>query len=237
MARWHIRAPPGRGIPDQEAIPVTASSTPLAVIAGLSAEAAADLLAALDETAFSEFVRSAISPAPDTEVWAALTGPKAVRRTLLVLTALNLDVEGQLASRKAGMDDFQAQCWASGASGRSAWFEGKREYDEWRRRALGWRRMVQRQMMFAKRHAAAAAPARVPNPQKAESRKHNHDVLLDLARAVVRHQQRVQNGEDAGPEDDEALWSKLTSLTVMSRAGDMPLGEWVGFVDAASDGF
>jgi hypothetical protein len=207
-----------------------------AQIERLPAPGAVERLAALDPESFIAAVKATLSQSPDPAIWQALTDPRVLARTQAALTGFHRDIEDQLAQRRADMDAFQGECFARGPGGKDEWFSAKREYDEWRRRALGFRRFVQQRESFAQQAATAAHITAAGRPGAKGARgRHNLDTLLAVARAVARHKDRVLNADDSGPADDEALWASLADLTVQTGQGEMRLGEWLAYVETVTE--
>src|SRR5690606_25212696 len=79
-------------------------------------------------------------------LWELLTHPALVRRTHNVLTALYRDVEDQLAERRAEMESYRQECYEQGEPGKEEWYRAEGEHQHWRRRAIGYRRVVNRRL-------------------------------------------------------------------------------------------
>ena len=178
-------------------------------------------LAALDGDDFDAVVRASLSPKADPAVWDALTDPAVISRTRAALAALNSDAEHQLALANASLD-------VSGGGGRQAYFDAKAERAEWRRKALGFRRLVQRRLTFV--NSRIPRPAQQPSGSGVARRRYA-EALEALARAVAAHRDRVLSGE-GGEDDDDTLWDCLDRITVADgKGGDQPLADWLDFLD------
>jgi hypothetical protein len=182
-------------------------------------------LAALDADAFRDFVGANLGQEVDPAIWDALTDPAVIARTRVALAAINSDVENQLALAGASLDE------ASG-EGKQAYFDAKADQAEWRRRALGMRRLVQRRLILVK--------SRIPRPTQQPigsgiARRRYQEALETLARAVAAHQDKVLSGQ-GGEDDDDALWDHLDRLTVGdSKGGEQSLTEWLAYLDRARE--
>jgi hypothetical protein len=187
--------------------------------------APAAALVALNADDFHALVRANLGREADPALWDALTDPAVIARTRVALTAINSDVENQLALAGATLDQ------ASG-KGKHAYYDAKAEQAEWRRRALGMRRMVQQRIILVK----SRIPRPPPQPRGTGMAKRLYaETLETLARAVADHRDKVTSGEgDQG--DDDALWALLDQLPAPDgRGGEQSLTEWLAFLDEARE--
>jgi hypothetical protein len=182
---------------------------------------AAEALAALPAEDFDAIVAASLGRDALTAVWDALTDPAVISRTRAALAALNSDAEHQLALANASLD-------ISGGGGKQAYFDAKAERAEWRRKALGFRRLVQQRLAFV--NSRITRPPNQP-PGSGTARRRYAGALEALARAVAAHRDKVLSGE-GGEDDDDALWDCLDRITVSDgNGGDKPLAEWLAFLD------
>lgn len=99
------------------------------------------------------------------------------------------DVDSQLSHHAAELTVFQQECFAAGEDGKQRWFAAKAEHNEWRGRALTFRRIVIKQMRKVK--------ARVE-----QERATSHDL-----RTAIRTHRDALLAADYEPSDaDKALW-------------------------------
>lgn len=184
-------------------------------------ETPAAALAALDADDFSAIVQASIGKEADPAVWDALTDPAVISRTRTALAAMHTDAESQLALANAALD-------VSGGGGKQAYFDAKAERAEWRRKALGFRRLVQLRLAFV--NSRIPRPANLP-PGSGAAKRRYAGALEALARAVAAHRDRVLSG-DGSEDDDNTLWDCLDQITVSDgKGGDKALGDWLAFLD------
>lgn len=197
---------------------------------------AAAALAALDPDAFTTLVHASIGNDADPAVWDALTHPAVIARTKKCLGSLHADLQTQLAMVNAELDEIRGDGLGRGDEGKREFLEAKADQADWRRRAIGFRRMVERRMALVKSRTPTG-PAQPVSPSPGFSktaRKHNRAALELLARAVAGHQQKVlSGGGDEG--DDETLWGCLSSITAITAEGELPLTEWLEYLDDARE--
>lgn len=173
-------------------------------------------LAALAADDFDAIVCASIGKEAHPAVWDALTDPAVISRTRTALAALNSDAEHQLALANASLD-------ISGGGGKQAYFDAKAERAEWRRKALGFRRLVQQRLAFV--NSRIPRPANQP-PGSKDARRRYAEALEALARAVAAHRDKVLSG------DDDTLWDCLDQIAVPDgKGGERPLAEWLVFRD------
>ena len=193
-------------------------------------------LDAMDADGFRELVARNLGQDADSTLWKALTAPTVIHRTRSVLGSLDSDLLAQLAQANTERKEEKARCMELGYAGRQQYADAEAEQANWKRRILGYRRLVLRRIEEV-RHAAralaaadrAASPPPAPGTGKA-ARMHNRAALERLARAVLQHQQAVLSGEgDEG--DDEDLWATVDRVTAMCLRGELPLKQWLTYLD------
>lgn len=190
-------------------------------------------LAAMGQEDFERLVRGSVRGDTDPAIWEALTAPEVILRTKACLSATSSDVQNQIAMSNADLQQKQVEGFRLGPEGKQAYFEAVGEKAAWRKRALSYRRQVDRRLAFVKSRMPSNKPTGPTG--SASMRKHNQEALEKLARAVAAHRDRVLSGEGS-EDDDEKLWGCLEDVTAVSvRGGEMPLGEWVDWLDGIRD--
>lgn len=191
-------------------------------------------LAAMDSDDFEAVVRDMLGPGAPPAAWEALTAPEVINRTRAVLTGLRTDVQNQTALANADLQQVKADGLRRGEAGKQELFDARAEQAEWRKRALGFQRLVEKRLALVK--------SRTPHsPQRGNmpfgpggtkpARKHNRQALEDLTRAVALHQGRVISGE-GGEDDDDTLWACLRTITAVNAGGEeLPLEDWLDYLD------
>jgi hypothetical protein len=186
------------------------------------------LIANLGPDDFDTLVRASLGRDADRAVWDALTDPAVINRTKLALAAIHTDVQNQLNLANTDLATAKAGGYALGEDGKQAYLAVKADQGDWRRRAIGFRRIVEQRVAFVK----SRIPQQAPQPPGAHAtRKRNQDALEKLARAVTAHRDKVLSGE-GGEGDDDTLWDCLDSITAVTmRGGEMPLAKWLDWLD------
>ncbi len=190
-------------------------------------------LAALPSDEFGELIRANLGREADPALWDALTHPSLRSRTKDCLSGIITDLLNQQQIAKAELEETEADCLTRGPEGRAEYLAAKAGQADWRRRLIGYRRMVEARLSFVKDRTSRAAQPQSPYGRGLSNaaRKHNRDALEKLARAVAEHRHRVMSG-DGDESDDERLWACLEDITAMNRLGDeTPLGEWLEHLD------
>lgn len=129
--------------------------------------------------------------------WDRLLSPELIEMTVAHLSTMCTSVLNDLALRAAQQTaDYST------------------DYVEWRRRALGFKRAVDRHLTIAK-----ATLKTVNRARSAAEVTASRNVLRELAEAVLAHQQTTRDlGVDPEPHDRE-LWSALDRLVVPLNDG------------------
>lgn len=192
-------------------------------------------LAALDPADFDAVVRSALSKGADEAVWESLTDPAVVVRTRAALAAIHTDVQNQLQLSNESLEQAKAEGMLRGETGKAAYLAAKAEQREWRRKVLFFRRVIEQRLAFVKARMPQTLPGRTHMPygpgETKNARRQNRLALEQLARAVAAHRDKVLSG-DGSEGDDDDLWDSLDKVTAVTRNGDeMPLAEWLGYLD------
>lgn len=185
----------------------------------------ASALAALPDDDFAVLVRASIGREADTAVWDALTDPAVIARTKVALAAIHSDVENQLSLAGATLQAV--------TGGREAYFGAKAAQAEWRRKALGFRRLVQLRIALVKQRTPR--PANQPSGSGIARRRYA-EALEKLARAVAAHRDRVLSG-DGSEDDDDDLWDFLDEITVPDgKSGEQSVADWLAYLDKIREG-
>lgn len=157
----------------------------------------------LDDHEFEQMVRQHLplprrrgTPEP---MWDVLLDPLCVQRTADVLSAIETDINGELAARAADRAAFQQECWTKGEAGKQAWFDSEGPYQDWRSRRAWLKRSIQARASHARRLAKAQ---RVDDSER-----------YRRLRAGIRAHQKAsaEGGYDPEPHDQE-LWGLLDEL-------------------------
>lgn len=180
---------------------------------------------------FRSLVAAHLGREESPELWGLLLHPYVVARTHEALTAKYRDVEDQLAERRAGMESFRQDCFARGAEGKAEWFTAERDYQEWRRRSLGFRRIVNARLREAKDVLSKAQPFNVKgalqNPPNAARKIRQLETVFALAWAIHEHREQCI-AEDITPEPhDRELWDVLDSAEVETSYGRTTVAKYL----------
>ncbi|WP_141576179.1 hypothetical protein [Actinomadura sp. WMMA1423] len=193
-------------------------------------------LLGLPDDAFRTLIVSNLDRTEQPAMWDLLLSPQLARRTHGVLGAAFRDVEDQLAERRADMESYRQECHVEGAAGKGKWFAAQGEHQEWRRRAIGYRRILSRRLAEAK-HAAgnAAAPARpkpalpVPAPPNPARKVRQVTSVFRLAWVISEHRAETLRQGIVPDEHDVELWRALDLIEVDTPDGVITVTE---FLDA-----
>lgn len=171
----------------------------------------------LPEPDFQTLIEKNLDRAKQPKLWDLLTHPYLVRRTHSVLTGLYRDVEDQLAERRADMESYRQECYGRGDEGRAEWFHAEGEHQGWRRRAIGYRRMVNRRLRETKSLVTTGKTA--PLPPNPDRKIRQLETVFRLAWAINQHRTRTLDQGVIPDEHDVALWRSLDQVAV-DTAGD-----------------
>lgn len=166
-------------------------------------------------------------------LWEMLLHPHLVRRTHAVLTGAYRDVEDQLAERRADMEGYRQECHQRGPDGKAAFYQAEGEHQNWRRRALGYRRIVNRLL----REAKAELPTTTTPPRPPEARKIRHlDTVFRLAWAIQSHRNECLEQGIVPDEHDIDLWRSLDQIAVETAAdGQMSVAQFLAYITSQPD--
>jgi hypothetical protein len=140
--------------------------------------------------------------------WLALTDASVVERTRAVLVRMQDQLDNSIRRKTNAHKEFQLECFAKGARGRSAWLRADAEFKTWRGKAVTFRWSIAERLRFI-RDSLAAARRTV-----GDSLAGYRSVVRDLALAVERHRHASLASEIVPEGHDRQLWSTLDSLTV-----------------------
>lgn len=179
----------------------------------------------LSDENFRLLVENNLGQEASTDLWTTLLHPLVVRRTFNLLTDRFRDVEDQLAERRARIDVFQQECHDMGPDGKAEYFAARGEYQEWRRRAIGYRRVLGARLRETKAvlFQAERLPTKgtKPKPSNPRRRIRQMETVFRLAWAIHEHQQHSQR-EDIRPEPhDLDLWQVLETTLVETSDGQL----------------
>lgn len=172
----------------------------------------------LSDRDFRRVIDNFLFPAGD-DAWPDLLAPPVAQRTHDTLTAMLTEVDAELTSKTADLEQFRQECWARGQDGKRDWFTAQAEYQDWRRRAIRAKQSVTR------RKRAAKEAARTARVEEASSRDRYRTAVRRLAVAVAVHQQvSARDGFDPEPHD-QALWRVLEEVEVPSYGRMVPVAQ------------
>lgn len=194
------------------------------------------VLAAMNSDDFGALVRDALGPGAPGVLWDALTSPEVINRTRAVLGGLRADVQNQTALANTDLQQAKADGLRRGDEGKQDYFDARAEQAEWRKKALGFQRLVEKRLALVKsRTPRPPVPVQGHMPYgpggTKNARKHNRQALELLARAVALHRSRVISG-DGDEKDDDSLWECLRTVTAVNAGGEeLPLEDWLDYLD------
>lgn len=167
-------------------------------------------LSSLTDGEFEEVLTSNIHPpVRDPDTWAAITHPDNLPRARQILVQLHERTASVLRRRKTEQDEFRAECFARGNTGKSEWFAKKGEFDTARRRTANFHQRVQRAISELGKEQRNVNRERSVNLNQ-EAR----ETLRKLAVAVQRHQATHARAGGIAEQADYELWQLLDQLTV-----------------------
>lgn len=127
------------------------------------------------------------------------------------LVAVLQGVDAQLTMRKADADLYQNDCLASG-NGKSDWFQYKAEYEEWRGRAVGFKRHVVAKLQHVKELRGAAKSQRHRHGKGERATKEGQDVIRAMrivSGAVGRLTSVYEAAVEVLADDSDQNWDRL----------------------------
>lgn len=168
----------------------------------------------LDDPAFREFITTNIHTADDTKaVWEQLADRRVADRTIETLRDLRLQTEGSMSRKRRELAEFQAECLLRGRRGRQDWLAAKREFEDWKRRANNFRRMVEARQIQVRTRMKFGYEERARVDQGAR------DALAKLCLQIQRHQAACAVSGRRAEQADYELWALLEELTIPLTEG------------------
>jgi len=187
-----------------------------------------DDLRSLSPSALRQHIQEVLS---DDEEWEALLHPALVTTTFAALTGLMMDIDSQLGQRRSLQGARTVGLTKAEAAPLKA------EYESWRTRALGFRRLILGRMDLAKlviaecqrqRQEPGYTPPGQPTTPNAKRGNHNTQSLYRLAQAVLHHREQTRDAGLVPAPHDEQLWQKLRTLSAYStNHGESSLRDWL----------
>jgi hypothetical protein len=163
-----------------------------------------------------EVLKDRIGPERD---WSVLLRGENAERIRSVLVQQANDVNGQIAARKAAMEALHTECMAGGPAGRQRWREAKADHDDWRTRALYFKRRLEIRMAEARRaHEAYRRDRHVATT--ADTTRAQREVIRQLTLAVAQHQRNCALDR---LQPSMRLWGVLDELSVPHGGGESTL--------------
>jgi len=186
-----------------------------------------DMLDLPDDT-FATLVERNLGENAPAALWQLLLHPMVVHRTHEVLTTRFRDVEDQLAQRRAHLEAFRQECWQMGQAGKEPWFSAFGEYQQWRRKALGYHRLLSQRLRQTKQ---AISGAETSSHRMAPARKARlMDTIFRLAWEINTHRQRVLEAGVVPDDYDVRLWRALEAIEVQTTNGVIPVAKFLADV-------
>lgn len=150
------------------------------------------------------------------QLWEALLDPRVVRRTHATLAATHQDVLSQLAQKSSEMSALSGEQWRA----------ANKEHADWRRRALGYQRMVMRRKSEAK-YALGSAVAPPRQGMEPTKKVRLMSTVFELGRAIREHQQRCDELGITAEQHDLDLWDALEDVEVQTDGGLVTVAEFM----------
>ena len=187
-----------------------------------ASELVLDDLHGMAEKDFGELIGSHLG-SEHAGLWELLLDPSLVERTRNVLSGKYSELVSLMGSRKAELEAYQQKCFKRGREGRQDYFAARGEYQAWKSRTLGYKRLLEVRMSEAKAAGVAAYKA---THGKGEARKQSAvSAVVELGRAIVRHR-RASREADIRPElHDEELWQALERIEFQTASGGISVAK------------
>jgi hypothetical protein len=166
----------------------------------------------VDYADIEQIVQANLFPSASVELWRRLTQSDMVGTVYRVLVAMQVKVDADLATRRAEFDGTQD------------WQPGRVRHDDWRRRALLFKKAVQVRIIQVK------PMIRQANVDQADSRTNREyyvtrSTAMTLARAIYAHRKDLLAEDEEPSSFDRALWSILSTV-------ELPAGEGLATVES-----
>jgi hypothetical protein len=168
----------------------------------------------LDDPAFRELITTNIHSADETKpVWEQLMTREVADRTIETLKDLRLQTEASMSRKRRELADTQAECLLRGHRGRQDWLAAKRDFEDWKRRANNFRRMVEARQVQVRNKMKFGYEERARVDQGAR------DALAKLCLQIQRHQAACATSGRRAEQADYDLWALLEELTIPLTEG------------------
>ena len=168
----------------------------------------------LDDPAFRELITTNIHTADETKaIWEQLTAREVADRTSETLRDLRIQTEASMSRKRRELSELQAACLLRGSRGKHDWFAAKREFDDWKRRANNFRRMVEARQIQVRNRMKFGYEERARVDQGAR------DALAKLCLQIQRHQAACAVSGRRAEQADYELWALLEELTIPLTEG------------------
>jgi hypothetical protein len=152
-----------------------------------------------------------------------LHGEQAERIRSLLVAELN-HVTSELSARASDLAVLEQECHAQGPAGKARWFEAQAPYNEWRAKAIRFKRLVETRLAETKRAEVVVRRER-NEANEASRREDQRSTLRTLALAIAAHQDACR---DLGIEPSQAdlkLWRVLDEVSVPLGTGTATLAQ------------
>lgn len=173
----------------------------------------------LDDPAFRELITTNIHTADETkDVWEQLMAREVADRTIEILRDLRIQTEASMSRKRRELAEFQAECLLRGKRGRQDWLAEKRQFEDWKRRANNFRRMVEARQIQVRTRMKFGYEERARVDQGAR------DALAKLCLQIQRHQAACAASGRRAEQSDYELWALLDELTIpLTEGGSVSL--------------
>lgn len=188
-------------------------------------------LLALSGEDFLTLVENNLGEDDQPALWRLLADPLVIRRTYQTLTTIYTDVCDQLAIRGAQLDAIKAGAYD--ANDRQMFFDELGPYNQWRAKALGYKRLLSRRISAIKPELAKAQnPAghgkTNPPPRMDANRKVRlMSTIFKLGQAIELHRQASYDADITAEQHDLDLWAALEEIEVQTVDGIISVAQMV----------
>ena len=179
----------------------------------------------LPDDDFRKLIENNIDREDAPGLWELLLHRQALDRTAMFLKAILRDVDTQLSERRAEIDAYHGECWSNGPEARASFFAARTDYHNWRRRALGFRRILDKRLTEAK--YASKAPVQPQEPQVAARRVRQMETVFRLAWVISQHRDQSLKSGIVPEEHDAALWRALDLIEVETTDGPITIAKFL----------
>lgn len=199
-------------------------------------------LLALPGEDFRALIENNLGEEDQPALWVLLVDPYVVRATYTALTTVYNDVCDQMAIRAAGMDAFKSECHDRGPAGKREYFEALGDYNAWRHRVLGYKRLVSRRIaevkgLLPKAQNPPAREKQAPAPPMDAARKVRlMSTIFKLGQAIDRHRQASHDADINAEPHDLDLWEALEQIEVQTADARISVAQMLADI-ASKPGF